>query len=407
MRSFRSPRILLSKLAVAAALSQAAASFAAPPSLREAVEAAWEKQPETRALAARQEEMAARRDAASSLFPAPPSIALAQRTDRYNQNRGDRETEAEVSVPLWSPGTRDKAQRLAIAESSQLDSKNLAAKLRIAGEVRERYWQVRFADNDLDIALRKAGEAAVLMQDVARRFKAGDLARTDLNQAQGMERLARANVAEAHARAFRALKVFTALTGLPQLPEAGDRASDSVSSNNAHPQLAALGTTVEVGRARLAQASADRRDPPEVALGLRRERQAFGDAYDNSVRFAVRIPMAMDSRNKPRVTAANAELIEAETRLALERDRVQAEIDSAEAELGEARTVELLAQERYKLATDTQSLHEKAFRMGEIDLPTRLRSENERFDAELALSRARLEVGRATSRINQALGHLP
>ena len=65
--------------------------------------------------------MAARRDAASALFAAPPSIALSARSDRYNRNRGDREIEADVSVPLWMPGTRDKAQRLALVESSQVD----------------------------------------------------------------------------------------------------------------------------------------------------------------------------------------------------------------------------------------------------------------------------------------------
>ena len=123
-----------------------------------------------------------------------------------------------------------------------------------------------------------------------------------------------------------------------------------------------------------------------------REREQFGTAYDNSVRVAVRIPLAAQSRNAPRMTAANAELIEAQARLVLEQDRLQAEIDAAQAELTQARAVEALAEERFRLAADTQGLHDKAFRLGELDLPSRLRSENERFDAELALSRARLEA---------------
>ena len=91
--------------------------------------------------------------------------------------------------------------------------------MKIAGEVREAYWQARLAQNDLAIALRKASEAAALAKDVERRLKAGDLARTDLNQAQGAERLVRANAAEAQARALRASKAFTALTGLTTLLE--------------------------------------------------------------------------------------------------------------------------------------------------------------------------------------------
>ena len=70
-------------------------------------------------------------------------------------------------------------------------------------------------------------------------------------------------------------------------------------------------------------------------------------------------------------------------------------------------SIEQLAAERSRLAADTQALLAKAFALGELDLPARLRAENERFDAELALRRSRVEVGRAISRYNQAVGVLP
>lgn len=407
MRRLRLRSMLLFEMVLAMAVSFAGPAFAAPPTLKEAFEAAWARQPQSKALAARLEEMAAKRDAASSLFPAPASIALAQRTDRFNQNRGDRETEAEISAPVWMPGARDAVQRVAAAESAYLDAGNLAARLRVAGEVRDSYWQARLAQNERDLAARKAEAAALLMQDVERRYKAGDLARADLNQAQGAERLARAVHADAEGRAFRALKAFTALTGLAQLPEAVDAPIDGAAPSAAHPQLSELNAAVQVRQALLAQASAHGREPPEVSLGMRRERPAFGDAYENSARFAVRIPLASQSRNAPRIAAANAALIEAEAALAHERARIEAEIDAAKAELAQAQRIQALAEERHRLAADTQSLYNKAFRLGELDLPARLRGDNERFDAELALSRAHLEVGRAISRINQALGLLP
>jgi cobalt-zinc-cadmium efflux system outer membrane protein len=398
---------LLFKLAVVAFIGSASAANAAPPTLKDAVEAAWSRQPEARALHARQDEAAAKRNAATALFPGAPTIGLSQRTDQFNQNRGERETEAEIAVPLWMPGTRNAAQRLAAAETTQLDVKTLAARLKIAGEVRETYWQARFAQNDRDVALRKVSEAGVLLGDVERRFKAGDLARADLNQAQVAVRLAQAMAAEAEARALRAQRLFTALTGLNQLPEGGEALSDVGQASSVHPLLAASNTAVEVGHARLAQASAERRNPPEVSLGFVRERPAAGDAYDNSVRVAVRIPLATYSRNAPRVTAANAELIEAQAALALEQERIQAEADATKAELEQVKAVEALAQERFRLASETQGLYAKAFKLGELDFPTRLRSENDRFEAELALSRARIEVGRAISKLNQALGLIP
>jgi len=68
---------------------------------------------------------------------------------------------------------------------------------------------------------------------------------------------------------------------------------------------------------------------------------------------------------------------------------------------------EQFSAERARFAADSLHLLEKAFRLGQIDLPTRLRAENESFDADLALSRARLETGRARSRHQQAYGLLP
>ena len=140
---------------------------------------------------------------------------------------------------------------------------------------------------------------------------------------------------------------------------------------------------------------------------MARERPGFTDGYENSVRLSIRIPLATHSRNAPRSAAATADLIEAEAALAVEHDLMQAEIDAAKAEFAQVQNAEALAAERFQLATDTHNLHAKAFRLGEIDLATRLRSENERFEAELALFRARLDVGRTISRVNQALGLLP
>ena len=121
----------------------------------------------------------------------------------------------------------------------------------------------------------------------------------------------------------------------------------------------------------------------------------------------IKLPFGTDARNRPRITAANVELIETDARLTLDRRRLATDIDSATIELEQAREIETLAAERFRLSADTQTLFAKAFTLGELDLPARLRAENERFDAERALTRARIEAGRAISRLNQAQGLLP
>lgn len=160
-------------------------------------------------------------------------------------------------------------------------------------------------------------------------------------------------------------------------------------------------------QAKLNQATQNLRNNPELELGMRRERGTFDEAYANSLQLRLRLPFATDARNKPRIAGANAELIEAHTAYTLERAKVVAEIEIARRELEQSRTVSGLTEARFTLTADTQQLLAKAFALGEFDLVTRLRAENERFEAELQFTRAKLEAARAVSRLNQALGVLP
>jgi len=243
--------------------------------------------------------------------------------------------------------------------------------------------------------------------DVERRVKAGDLARVDLNQAQGAERLARAALAEAEIKSFKARQSFDVLTGSSPFPSVEETLPPEVALLDTHPLLAPLQRGVATAQARLNQATQSLRNNPELELGVRRERNSFDDAYANSVEVRLRLPFATDARNRPRIAVANAELIEAHAALALEREKVAAEIDAARRELEQARAVAELTETRFALAADTQRLQARAFALGELDLFSRLRAENERFEAELNLTRAKLERARAVSRLNQALGVLP
>ncbi len=385
-------------LAAAPAYSQA---------LHDAFEAAWSRQPASRAASSREDELAAKRDAASALLPEPPSVNLGYRTDQPNQNTGIRELEGVLSLPMWLPSVRGAAQSVAQAETEQFSSSLRAQRWRLAGEVREAYWQARLAATEQEVAQRKVGESVALAADVERRVKAGDLARSDLNQARSAEQLARATLADARGRSYRTAQTFFVLTGLKVLPIAVEAQAPVPGELESHPQVAVNERAASTARAKLGQATAATRDAPEIEIGMRRERGAFGEPYANSVIVGIKLPFATDARNQPRITAANAELIEAQATSQLERQKLAAEIDAAQVELEQARAVEQLAGERFRLAADTQALLAKAFELGELDLPARLRAENERFDAELALTRSRIDVGRAISRYNQAIGVLP
>ena len=160
-------------------------------------------------------------------------------------------------------------------------------------------------------------------------------------------------------------------------------------------------------RARLEIATKNVRDLPELTFGMRRERPLQDAAWESSAIVGVRIPLATDSRNRPKIAAANADLIEAEALLPYEKGRVDAERDAALRELERSDQSLARAETRRALATEMRREYARAFTHGNIDLPQRLRVEADAFDAELAAARARIEAARSISRYNQALGILP
>jgi cobalt-zinc-cadmium efflux system outer membrane protein len=381
-----------------------AAQAQQPPSLREATEAAWSLTPQARAAQHRQEELAARSRAAGSFLAGPPSVGVSHRTDRVlGSNAGMRETEAEVSAPLWWPGVRRSTALQIEADRTAYDQQQLLARSKLASELRDLAAQAALAQIELQVAARKSEEAKTLAEDVARRVKAGDSARVDQLQAEGLLQQATVTGLQAAAALQRVQGQWRALTGLDRIAVLEETAGRP----QAHPEIAAAESAVRAAQAKLQLALTDRRDPLEAGIGVTRERAAAGASNERSVKLSLRIPLGTEGRNAPKVAAAQAELATAEAEAYAARRSVDANRAAATAELEAARRAEAAAAQRARLAAEVQALIAKSYRLGEGDLPTRLRAESERFEAELGQARAHVETRRAISRLNQANGILP
>jgi cobalt-zinc-cadmium efflux system outer membrane protein len=114
-----------------------------------------------------------------------------------------------------------------------------------------------------------------------------------------------------------------------------------------------------------------------------------------------------ESRNAPKLAAARAELDAAQAQADAMVRQLDAEVAAARAGLEATRSQETLAAQRATLSKQMQALVAKSHRLGESDLPTRMRADNEKLDADLSLARARIELQRAISQMNQSLGYLP
>ncbi len=395
-----------------------AVSAASPLSLRQAFEAAWARQPEAMGLQARRDAARAQQRAAKAWTPEPAALELSNKTDRLGSNQGAREFEVGVAVPLWLPGERSGSTALADAESAAIESRATAAQLRVAATVREAWWQWQRARIEVGTARDQLENARLIAADVARRTMAGDLARADQHQADGAVAGAEASMAQAEAGLAAARQHLRALAGVA--PASSGAAMTELGNVLAEPAPDAAAAELEShaalqelkDRAAVAQRSVEltatqSRANPELTLATTRDRGARGDASQQTITLGIRIPFGAGPRSDARSANARAETMEIQAQLALERERLTAEREAARVRVESSRTQLMAAERRAQLARESRGFFDKSFRLGETDLPTRLRIEAEAAEAERQAARTRIELAAAISAWRQALGLLP
>lgn len=372
--------------------------------LRDALDHAWAAQ--APAQSARAAQFDAQQAAAHAWLPEPPTLTLSGRSDQIDRNNGLREWEAEVGVPLWLWDQRERAGAVVQGEREAGIRSFAHERWLLAGELREAWWDVRLAQAELDAAELKVTEAGRLEADVARRLKAGDLAPLDLNLARSSAAQAGSERLRAQATLTRAQGQFQALARGAPLPDQNELPGAEIAPEQ-HPQLMNFAAKASAAQARLGQAGGDTRNNPELALTLTRERASDGEPYQNLAKVAIKIPLGSPARNQPRISAANADLIDAQIALDTAQRKLAANAAANRAELDQTSAAATLQQQRLQLAGQSFAWVEKAFQAGQIDLPALIRAETELADARLQAARARIEAGRAVSRYNQTVGILP
>ena len=403
------------------AAPSAAVGLAAPASsLKQAFEAAWLRQPEAQSQAARLEAALGHRQAAASWTPEPASLELSIKTDRLHRNLGSREEAVGLTFPLWLAGERARAGALADAELQATASRVRAAQLRTAASVRESFWQWQRARGEQGLALERLNNAQQIAADVAKRVKAGDLARSDQHQADGAVATAELGLAEAGSSLASAAQQLRALTGTPPGPSAVAApdvgaltepvpalAADLAALDSRHPALAELLDRAAVARRAAELARVQTRANSELSLATARDRGLSGEPYQQNITLGIRIPFGSDSRNRAKQATAQADVIEAQAQLGLERERLLSELDAARIRLESARTQVIAADRRAQLAQESRGFFRKSYQLGETDLPLRLRIELEAGEAQRQAARARIDLAAAVSALRQTLGLLP
>ncbi len=245
------------------------------------LDAAWAARAAAQAaLAAREAQAQAGQAAASAWWPEAPALTLAGRGERPGSLRGQREWEAELSLPLWPRGQRARARDSASALSGEVVADAAQARWLLAGALREAWWALRLAEASAQQAQQRLAQAEALLTDVALRQRAGDS------------------------------------TPLDQHPAAAERASAAADDAlDPHPEAAALRARIAGLRTRVALADGEARAPMELALGVSRERDGASEPWQHRARIALRLPLGGETQGRPRVAELQAELAAAEAAL--------------------------------------------------------------------------------------------
>ncbi|MBI5722275.1 MAG: TolC family protein [Burkholderiales bacterium] len=399
--------------AATVASAAAAERSSAPTSLAAALDAAWQRAIASREADGQQRRAEAERSTAASLWAAPPALALSHRNDRWQSNAGKRESEIGVAVPLWLPGQRAARGAAAEAAAAQADAARQAARLRLAGEVREAAWGLVALQAEVGQAEAQVRSLAQLAADVERRVRAGDLARADALAAVAEHLAAAAEQTGARQRLQAAQARWRTLTGLAAAPPLEALGADAAPTDvagalpPAHPELRLAGHASEHARKQLELLRSSRRDAPELTLGLRHDVPGGPEPAHNSVVVSLRLPFGSDERYRPLEAVALSELDIAQTHEQRQRERLEAELASARGALQSAQAQADAGRERARLLRERAALIERSFRAGETPLPELLRALAAAAQADGAAAQQQAALGLAGARLQQALGLLP
>jgi outer membrane protein TolC len=370
------------------------------------LEQAWQRSAAGRSQPARAEEAEATRAQSRSWLGSAPVLGLAQRSDRWNDGRGQKENEASLAATVLLPSQvsarRAYADRLLDDAGSQLAK----ARLDLAGELRSRFWDLASAQAVLAERESHVKHMGELADEVARRVAAGELARSDSLLAQQELSTARILAAQAGSATRTAMARLQQLTGSAHLPApVAETLADLAAAQD--PRLAAAAAAERKAAAALDLVRANSLPAPTISLSWRHEREAALAAPERSVGLAIQLPLGSAGRN--RIAAAQAlaqkEASAAEHALLVQNAQVAREL--AAGTLEDARNAVQAAEQRAAAMREYSQLIDKAFHLGERGLTDLVRAHILAHEAEIGLRQQQAAVGRAHAEYNQAAGVLP
>ena len=375
--------------------------------LSEVLEKAYARTPMQASLQSRDVMVSAKNRVANAMLPSAPAVGVIHQNDAIGSGRGERDWQAELELPVWQPKQRDNRLKVAEAIQSSTSASRQSLKLQVAGQLREALWNIAANDNNLSLAVNKLQVAKKLQSDVEKRYRAGELARTDAMLAEQEVLRVEKEKVRAEAEVMHARHRYYLLTGLRELPANYEERQSSLEDYSQSPIW--LETQSKLGLAETERdlAQVESHENMRVLLNVRNSKGAFDTTDNNSVGVHVRVPFGGEASAAPIRAAAEMVVGNALTEREAMRFELEAAMHEAEHNLSVSRAELSIATKQYEIAKESLTLAQKAFQLGETDLVSLLRVQAQTFEAERAFTTRQIQVQWDIARYNQTVGVLP
>ncbi len=376
-------------------------------SLRDLVEKTIMRYPDSTLLVAKKIEIEAKYKRANGLLPATPSIGLLNRNDAVTSNRGEREWESELELPIWLPGQR--AAREALARNAALGFVDTRAtlNLKVAGMVRNALWELAMVTHQAMLAKSRHLTSLALLTDIEKRVKAGDLPKTDRMLAQNEAYQAETFLLRALTEVKHAQYRYKILTGLNTLPEFFSEQQSKTTFDDNHPALRDALKKILVADDERNLIKVERRSNPTVSLSARTQRGALDNQINETIGLKLKIPFETEAQSAPLMAIAEVNYAKNQADAQHLRYALEAAFHEAEHNLEVTKAELAITTKQHANAQESLRLARKAFALGETDLVSLLRAQATAYEAERAMTQRQIQVQWDTAHYNQAAGEMP
>ncbi|WP_019915184.1 MULTISPECIES: TolC family protein [unclassified Methylophilus] len=376
-------------------------------SLHEVLQQVVAIHPQQSLLAAHQQMVQARRTMANSWLPQAPSVGFSHQNDALMSNRDEREWQAQMQIPIWLPGQRQARSQVASLADDSLSQDRAGLQQLAADLLRNAVWDIALRRNDVSLVENRRDTMRSIAEDVQKRFKAGEVARLDVMQAEQETLQAERQRVTAHAELMHAQFRYQQLTELSEMPARLEEPLSTREDYADSPYWQAAQARLKLAEGQRDLTAIEQRQNPQLTLSTRTIQGGFDYAYNSSMGVAINIPLQSEVHRAPLLANAEQNIGDARSQLETLRRQLENNLHEAEHNLHVSRQELTLIQQQQAIASENAALARKAYRLGELDLNQLLRLQLLAFEAERSLSSQQLQVQWNIAKYNQAVGVLP